>query len=61
MVEASRDKSDQFNSSNPLTGIVAPHQHDVLSGRGVTTNRHKGNENFRELVDENKVKPARLV
>lgn len=54
MVEASRDKSDQLNSSNPLTGIVAPHQHDVLSGRGVTTNRHKGNENFRELVDENK-------
>jgi hypothetical protein len=39
----------------PLTGIDEPHNHDVLCGRGVTTNRHSGNEAFRRLVGLNKV------
>lgn len=38
-----------------LTDIEHPHHHDVLSGRGVTTNRHPGNESFRSLVALNKV------
>jgi len=49
---SSIDKSsalDKFSS-----GISLPHVHDVLCGRGVTTNRHKGNKKFRKLVDENK-------
>jgi hypothetical protein len=39
----------------PLTGIDRPHANDVLCGRGVTTNRHAGNESFRRLVGLNKV------
>ncbi len=38
-----------------MMGIVEPHHHDVLCGRGVTTNRHPGNESFRSLVGLNKV------
>lgn len=36
--------------------IEKPHHHDVLCGRGVTTNRHPGNESFRSLVSLNKVR-----
>ena len=39
----------------PLTGIVTPHPHDVLCGRGGGSNNHPGNESFRELVNEVKV------
>jgi hypothetical protein len=42
--------------SQPLTGIEKPHANDVLCGRGVTTNRHSGNESFRRLVLLNKVR-----
>lgn len=38
-----------------MADIVQPHHHDVLCGRGVTTNRHPGNESFRSLVGLNKV------
>eukprot|EP00542_Grammatophora_oceanica_P019554 CAMPEP_0194040386 /NCGR_PEP_ID=MMETSP0009_2-20130614/12409_1 /TAXON_ID=210454 /ORGANISM="Grammatophora oceanica, Strain CCMP 410" /LENGTH=659 /DNA_ID=CAMNT_0038683523 /DNA_START=47 /DNA_END=2026 /DNA_ORIENTATION=+ len=38
----------------PMSGIERPTNSDVLCGRGVTTNRHKGNENFRSLVGCNK-------
>jgi len=38
----------------PLSGIDKPHDNDVLCGRGVTTNRHPGNESFRSLVNCNK-------
>ena len=41
-------------SDDSLFGISQPHGHDVLCGRGVTTNRHKGNEKFRDFVDEKK-------
>eukprot|EP00339_Tiarina_fusa_P013233 CAMPEP_0117068934 /NCGR_PEP_ID=MMETSP0472-20121206/48319_1 /TAXON_ID=693140 ORGANISM="Tiarina fusus, Strain LIS" /NCGR_SAMPLE_ID=MMETSP0472 /ASSEMBLY_ACC=CAM_ASM_000603 /LENGTH=706 /DNA_ID=CAMNT_0004791209 /DNA_START=33 /DNA_END=2153 /DNA_ORIENTATION=+ len=34
--------------------IFEPHHNDVLCGRGVTTNRHPGNESFRRLVSLNK-------
>lgn len=35
--------------------IVAPHDHDVLSGRGNFVNYHAGNEHFRALVRKHKV------
>jgi hypothetical protein len=35
--------------------IVAPHEHDVLSGRGNFVNYHAGNEHFRALVRKHKV------
>ena len=38
-----------------MIDIAEPHHHDVLCGRGVTTNRHPGNESFRSLVGLNKV------
>lgn len=37
-----------------MFGIQKPHHNDVLCGRGVTTNRHPGNESFRSLVGLNK-------
>jgi hypothetical protein len=37
------------------TGIVTPHDHDVLSGRGNFVNYHAGNEHFRNLVKKHKV------
>jgi len=40
----------------PLYDVVQPHSHDVLSGRGVATNRHEGNTKFRSLVALNKVR-----
>lgn len=42
-----------------VEGIKNPHHNDVLCGRGVTTNRHPGNESFRSLVGLNKVSPCR--
>lgn len=36
-------------------GIVTPHDHDVLSGRGNFVNYHAGNEHFRALVRKHKV------
>eukprot|EP00934_Nitzschia_sp_Nitz4_P009059 Nitzschia sp. Nitz4//scaffold1_size375055//193015//194731//NITZ4_000277-RA/size375055-processed-gene-0.440-mRNA-1//-1//CDS//3329541048//9049//frame0 len=37
------------------SGIVAPHEHDVLSGRGNFVNYHAGNEHFRALVRKHKL------
>ncbi|CAJ1959413.1 unnamed protein product [Cylindrotheca closterium] len=37
------------------SGIVHPHDHDVLSGRGNFVNYHAGNEHFRGLVRKHKV------
>lgn len=34
---------------------MAPHEHDVLSGRGNFVNYHIGNEHFRNLVRKHKV------
>ena len=39
-----------------MVDIEKPHHNDVLCGRGVTTNRHPGNESFRSLVGLNKVR-----
>mmetsp|Transcript_12874 Transcript_12874/g.30103 ORF Transcript_12874/g.30103 Transcript_12874/m.30103 type:complete len:1106 (+) Transcript_12874:38-3355(+) len=36
-------------------GIVKPHDHDVLSGRGNSVNHHPGNEYFRSLVRHHKL------
>eukprot|EP00934_Nitzschia_sp_Nitz4_P003805 Nitzschia sp. Nitz4//scaffold234_size30613//14124//16094//NITZ4_007963-RA/size30613-processed-gene-0.21-mRNA-1//-1//CDS//3329543416//3795//frame0 len=38
----------------PAMDIDKPHSHDVLCGRGGSSNRHLGNMNFRELVAANK-------
>jgi hypothetical protein len=38
-----------------MTGIVHPHEHDVLSGRGNFVNYHAGNEHFRALVRKHKL------
>lgn len=44
-------------SSKPLQlhGIMSPHEHDVLSGRGNFVNYHAGNEHFRALVRKHKM------
>jgi len=43
------------NQSLLLRDIAAPHDHDVLSGRGNFVNYHAGNEHFRALVRKHKV------
>jgi hypothetical protein len=42
-------------STQQMHGILAPHDHDVLSGRGNFVNYHAGNEHFRGLVRKHKV------
>ena len=39
-----------------MNDILNPEDCDVLSGRGVSTNRHPGNIRFRSLVALNKVR-----
>ena len=49
---------DEIITQQPkMDGILQSEitHHDVLLGRGVTTNRHPGNEKFRSLVSVNKV------
>lgn len=43
-----------LDDEQKMEDIEQPHHHDVLCGRGVTTNRHPGNESFRSLVGLNK-------
>jgi len=43
-----------MSEAEPLKGILKPHAHDVLSGRGNFVNHHAGNENFRKLVKHHK-------
>lgn len=45
-----------IDDEQKMVGIEKPHHNDVLCGRGVTTNRHPGNESFRSLVGLNKVR-----
>lgn len=45
-----KGNSTAYASGLPLRKISAPTNLDVLCGRGVATNRHIGNENFRALV-----------
>lgn len=49
------DEMMDYQQEQPMVDISHPHHHDVLCGRGVTTNRHPGNESFRSLVGLNKV------
>lgn len=49
------DNKDRPSINVPLENIVEPTGTDVLSGRGVTTNRHPGNVSYRSLVALNKV------
>lgn len=41
---------EQRSKCNSTSATDAPTHTDVLLGRGVSTNRHPGNENFREIV-----------
>jgi hypothetical protein len=47
-------QSQSTASTLPTMNIEAPHDNDVLCGRGGSSNRHKGNLNFRELIASNK-------
>lgn len=38
-----------MNEAEAMTAAMLPTQTDVLLGRGVATNRHPGNENFRQI------------
>ena len=49
-------QQQQQQQQQPLFDVDNPTNNDVLCGRGVTTNRHTGNENFRSLVNCNKVR-----
>ena len=42
--------------SVPQTDTCEPRRNDVLCGRGVATNRHEGNVQYRSLVALNKVR-----
>jgi hypothetical protein len=44
-----------MTSKQLASGILAPHEHDVLSGRGNFVNYHAGNEHFRALVRKHKL------
>ena len=46
--------SSASEPSYPLKGILRPHPHDVLCGRGGGTNNHVGNSHWRMLVAANK-------
>ena len=48
------DRSTEGPEVEKMTDIVHPHPHDVLCGRGGSSNRHIGNTNFRDLVNCNK-------
>jgi len=41
-------------SGGELKDIVAPHDHDVLCGRGLFAQKHSGNKRFRTIVNMNK-------
>lgn len=55
--DSSSDDDDLLEYAN----IEHTRKNDVLCGRGVTTNRHPGNEKFRALVHGNKVRSYVLI
>jgi len=52
---ASNGSNHNNEQSSKMVDIEEPHSNDVLCGRGVTTNKWIGNEQFRSLVGLNKV------
>ncbi len=46
------DEQDTVNTVNSNDFVHKPTHTDVLLGRGVGTNRHAGNINFREIVTQ---------
>ena len=63
-MESVVDKATSPPSSDdvqPMFDIEEPHNNDVLCGRGVTTNKWAGNEQFRSFVGMNKVRAPRRV
>jgi hypothetical protein len=48
-------KATMASGKQQMSGIINPHDHDVLSGRGNFVNYHAGNEHFRGLVRKHKV------
>ena len=49
------DTSNKAGAEDANEGILTPHDHDVLSGRGNSVNHHPGNEYFRSLVRHHKL------
>eukprot|EP00531_Pseudo-nitzschia_arenysensis_P001108 CAMPEP_0116123108 /NCGR_PEP_ID=MMETSP0329-20121206/4570_1 /TAXON_ID=697910 /ORGANISM="Pseudo-nitzschia arenysensis, Strain B593" /LENGTH=900 /DNA_ID=CAMNT_0003616997 /DNA_START=154 /DNA_END=2856 /DNA_ORIENTATION=- len=47
--------TDDKSGEDSNGGIITPHDHDVLSGRGNSVNHHPGNEYFRSLVRHHKL------
>ena len=47
--------NDEKSGEDRDGGIIVPHDHDVLSGRGNSVNHHPGNEYFRSLVRHHKL------
>jgi len=50
----SREVHSPHGESASNVDVEKPHEHDVLCGRGGSSNRHLGNMHFRELVAANK-------
>lgn len=54
-MESADDNPQPPMAQQQMTDIDEPTVNDVLCGRGVTTNKWAGNEQFRSLVGSNKV------
>lgn len=40
--------------------MIQPTPNDVLSGRGASFNRHPGNENFRQMLEQHRVRSSKV-
>ena len=60
-VTSSAGMSSGHSGELRSVGIVTPHDHDVLCGRGGATNSHIGNTNYRKLVSHNKVRKKLIL
>jgi hypothetical protein len=46
------ENSTPSSTSTKMSGVVRPHENDVLMGRGGKNNQHSGNEKLREFARE---------
>ena len=46
--------STEMSSTNNVDNKTTPHENDVVLGRGIAINKHKGNLIFRNVVDHHK-------
>lgn len=57
--ESKELKSEVISSSNQTnTNTMEPTENDVLSGLGAWLNQHPGNERFRKIIDQQKVRKS---